>query len=149
MTSSRTVIEQTALTARRLCTIAWALPCSLVGAGFGLLMLLAGGSVRRVGWTLECALSLRLQSALIVRKLPFAAITLGHVILGTSHSQLARLRPHEQVHVRQYERWGILFFLAYPLASLIAWMKGGCPYRDNLYEREAERGAHANVKQAH
>jgi hypothetical protein len=122
---------------RRLAAITWALPCSLVGAGFALLMLLTGGSVRRAGPALECALSRRLQRSRLVRCLPFSAITFGHVVLGVGHEQLAQLRTHEQVHVRQYERLGVLFFLAYPMASLIAWMQGRCPYRGNRFELEA------------
>jgi len=47
------------------------------------------------------------------------------------------VRAHEQVHVGQMERWGILFLLAYPLASLWAWARGGHPYLDNAFEREA------------
>lgn len=117
----------------------WALPCSLVGLAGGLVLLAGGGSVRRVGAALEFAApSGRFWRGLAAR-LPFAAITLGHVILGTSPCELARLRAHEQVHVRQYERWGPLFFIAYPLASLWAWACGGCPYRDNRFEAEAHR----------
>ncbi len=69
--------------------------------------------------------------------MPFAAMTFGHVILGVSHEELARLRAHELVHVRQYERLGVLFFAAYPLASLVAWARGGCPYLGNRFEVEA------------
>jgi hypothetical protein len=72
-------------------------------------------------------------------RLRFHAITLGHVILGTDPPTLARLRAHEQVHVRQYERWGPLFFLAYPAASAWLWLRGGRPYRDNPFERQARR----------
>jgi hypothetical protein len=66
------------------------------------------------------------------------------VILGISRAELARLRAHEQVHVRQYELLGPLFLLAYPAASLLAWLRGQCPYAGNAFERhacrEAERG---------
>jgi len=131
---------------RSLAGVAWALPCSLVGATFGLLILLAGGSLRRVGPALECALSRRMQRSAFVQTLPFAAITFGHVVLGTSHEELSRLRPHEHVHVRQYERLGIFFLIAYPLASLMAWARRRCPYRDNRFELEAESPTQAIVR---
>jgi hypothetical protein len=46
-------------------------------------------------------------------------------------------RSHELVHVRQYERWGVLFIPAYLLCSLVLWLTGRDPYRDNPFEREA------------
>lgn len=52
-------------------------------------------------------------------------------------SQLEQLRPHELVHVQQYERWGIGFFLAYPLSSLAQLLRGGHPYWDNHFEIQA------------
>jgi hypothetical protein len=118
----------------------WASPCSLLGLALGLPILLAGGSARRRGRTVEIASSYAdCRSDSPLRRLPFAAITFGHVILGTSHAELARLRPHERVHVRQYERWGPLFLLAYPAASLAALLRGRCPYRENRFEVEACR----------
>ncbi|MEO8627062.1 MAG: hypothetical protein ABI612_03040 [Betaproteobacteria bacterium] len=77
----------------------------------------------------------------LVARLPcsmqFAAITFGHVIIGVDHNVLARLRSHEHVHVRQYERWGIVFFVLYAGSSLLALLRGRHPYRDNHFEREA------------
>lgn len=105
----------------------WAAPASLLGLMLGLAL---GGRVRRVGPALEIATRWG-------RPLPFAAITLGHVIVGTSRGELERLRAHEHVHLRQFERWGALLLLAYPLASLWAWVRGGRPYRDNAFERAA------------
>jgi hypothetical protein len=93
-----------AITSRFL-RILWASPCSLVGLSLGGLVLLFGGSVRWAGCALEfapyrgpCPSSSRL------RRLPFSAITFGHVILGVSLQTLVQLRAHELVHVRQYER---------------------------------------------
>lgn len=120
---------------------AWALPCSVLGLAAGALLALAGARARRVDGALEIGLRERQhQVPRWARACPFGAITLGHVIVGQSHETLARLRAHEQVHVRQYERWGALFLLAYPLASLWAGLRGGDPYRDNVFEREAVRG---------
>jgi hypothetical protein len=67
------------------------------------------------------------------------ALTLGHVVLGRDASALAATRAHERVHVRQYELWGPLFLPAYALASVVALVAGGHPYRDNWFEREARR----------
>ncbi|WP_219341060.1 isochorismatase family protein [Sphaerotilus montanus] len=69
----------------------------------------------------------------------FVAITLGHVILGRDHATLARWRRHEQAHVRQYERWGLLFWPLYLGASGWTWLRGREPYRDNPFEIEARR----------
>lgn len=124
--------------AERLLRIVWASPCSLVGLVLGGLVLLCGGSVQRAGRTLEfapyrdrCPVTSRL------RRLPFSAITFGHVILGVGLQELAQLRAHELVHVRQYERLGPLFFIAYPASSLLALIRGQCPYHDNQFEIEA------------
>jgi hypothetical protein len=116
----------------------WASPTSLLGLVAALPVLLAGGSVRRVDHTLEVALrSHVLPRASRGRRSHFAAITLGHVILGRTHAELARLRAHERVHVRQAERLGPFFVPAYLLASAIAWWRGACPYRGNHFEVEA------------
>lgn len=66
-----------------------------------------------------------------------SALTLGHVVFGRDAECLERTRLHERVHVAQYERWGPLFLPAYAAASLRAWARGGAPYRDNVFEREA------------
>lgn len=119
----------------RLGRYAWAAPCTAAGLVAGLLVLLAGGSVRATHGVLEFALRPEPWRP----RLPFHAITLGHVIVGTTPAVLARLRAHELVHVRQYERWGVVFFLAYPAASLWLWLGGRRPYRDNPFEVEARR----------
>lgn len=69
--------------------------------------------------------------------LAFSAMTLGHVILAVDRSALAELRPHERVHVRQYERWGPLFLPAYLASSFIQLIRGRHPYRHNHFERQA------------
>jgi hypothetical protein len=57
--------------------------------------------------------------------------------VGVSLDALTATRAHERAHVRQFERWGMLLLVLYPLAGLLAWMGGGNPYHDNLFEREA------------
>ena len=84
----------------------------------------AGGSITRL-------------IALLPRPFRFAAITFGHVIIGTDHAVLDHVRFHERVHVRQYERWGIVFFPAYLASSLVQLARGRHPYLHNFFEREA------------
>lgn len=121
--------------ARRLLRLLWAAPTSSLGVLAALLLLLAGGTARRVGHTLEVALrARRLPRGSWWRRSRFGAITLGHVILGRTHAELARVRAHERVHVRQAERLGPFFVPAYLLASAAAWWRGACPYRGNRFE---------------
>ncbi|BCL77058.1 hypothetical protein JHS3_27940 [Jeongeupia sp. HS-3] len=122
---------------RRIWVYAWAAPCSCLGLLLAAVVLLAGGTMARRAGVLEVALRRDSRPT----RLPFAAITLGHVIVGIDRQTLRQLRAHERVHVGQYERWGALLLLAYPLASLHAWLRGRRPYLDNRFEREArERG---------
>ncbi len=122
----------------RVLAYAWAAPYSLLGLLFGAVAVLFGararireGAVEFGGGRLGAMLS-RLHAPF-----SFSAITFGHVILGTDAAALAAARAHEQVHVRQYERWGPLFIPAYLLSSLMQLVRGRRPYRDNRFEREA------------
>ncbi|HET7732063.1 MAG TPA: hypothetical protein VFK48_18720 [Usitatibacter sp.] len=122
----------------RVLRYAWAAPATLIGLLAGALCLGLGGHVRRVEGTLEFG-----GGALgrFVRGLPermrFGAITLGHAIVGLDGETLEHCRAHERVHVRQYERWGVLFFPLYAASSIAQWARGRDPYRDNRFEREA------------
>jgi hypothetical protein len=69
----------------------------------------------------------------------FAAMTLGHAIIGRDPDCLDYCRDHEQVHVRQVERWGPLFIPAYLLASVWVASKGRHYYLDNPFEIDARR----------
>lgn len=125
----------------RFAAYSWALPASLMGAVFVLLTLMTGGQAKRHtgvweawgGWPGRC----------LARGLPFsgsvAAITFGHVVLATCSDSIQATRKHEREHVRQYEHWGLLFFPAYLLAGMLAWLKGGNPYRDNVFEIAARK----------
>jgi hypothetical protein len=116
----------------------WAMPATCVGLFFGLAAVLAGATVRLVDGVVEIAGG-RLPA--FVSRLPawarFGAITFGHVIIGLGHGVLERARAHEHVHVRQYERWGVLFFPLYAGSSLVQLCKGRDPYWNNCFEREA------------
>lgn len=116
----------------------WALPATCVGLLFTALALCAGATIRFVDGVAEVAGG-RLDR--FVSRLPacarFGAITFGHVIIGIEHSVLERARAHEHVHVRQYERWGPLFFPLYAASSLVQLLRGRDPYWNNCFEREA------------
>lgn len=111
---------------------AWASPCSLVGLLLAAPILLLGGKAHLHAGVLEVALPGQKHPPL-----DLGAITLGHVVLGGSEHTLCQLRAHEQEHVRQYERWGVVFFLAYPASSLIHLIRGKHPYWLNHFEIQA------------
>ena len=123
----------------RLLRYLWAAPTTAIGLLFVPLALLSGGRAQVVDGVLEvyggtCHFFLRRCTLL---RGGASALTLGHVVLGRDRSCLDVTRRHERVHVRQAERWGPLFVPAYVIASLVAWLRGGSPYRDNVFEREA------------
>lgn len=116
----------------------WASPWTLCGCAAGLLALLTGGGVQRVGKVIEFH-----GGAIdhILRWVPIAggaaAMTLGHCVLGRTRGDLTRCRRHELVHVAQYERWGPLFVPAYLACSVWMWLRGRDSYLDNPFEVEA------------
>jgi hypothetical protein len=123
----------------RLLRYLWAAPTTVIGLIFVLLALVSGGRAQVVDGVLEaygglCHFFLRRCTLL---RGGASALTLGHVVLGRDRACLDVTRAHERVHVRQVERWGPLFLPAYGIASLAAWWRGGNPYRDNRFEREA------------
>lgn len=120
---------------RELVRYGWAAPTSILGLLMAALLVATGGRAKRVEGVLEVSggwLANRLT-----RFSGFAAITLGHVILGHSADGLQHLRLHEQVHVRQAERWGLFFVPAYLLAALWQIIRGRHAYRDHPFEQEA------------
>ena len=115
---------------------AWAAPTSLLGLTAGLLTLCSGGGVQRRRGALEFHGGF---SRWFADRFGFAAMTLGHVIIGRDPWCLECCRDHEQAHVRQVETWGAAFIPAYLLASLMAWCQGRRYYIDNWFERDARR----------
>ena len=116
----------------------WAGPNTVLGC-LGALLALYRGRVVIVNGVIEAHGPL-LQGALrYLVPIPggAAAITLGHVVLGVDEEVLERSRPHERLHVAQYERWGPFFVPAYLLASLWMLAMGRDAYFDNYFEREA------------
>ena len=117
----------------------WALPNTVLGLLVLPLAWLSGGTARRVAGVLE--IHGRGVAWLLRRLIPLekgaSALTLGHVVVGRSESDLDRTRTHERAHVRQSERWGPLFIPAYLIAGLVAFAQGGHAYQDNYFERQA------------
>jgi hypothetical protein len=120
----------------RLACYAWAAPTTLVGLIAGALILGTGGKVQARCGALEFHGGLARR---FMDRIGFGAMTLGHAVLGRDPNRLDILRDHEQVHVRQAERWGPAFLPAYFVASFLAWRRGGHYYRDNWFERDARR----------
>ena len=116
--------------------ILWASPYTLFGLFVGCLGLMTGGKFHKSVGALEFHGG---AVSWFLKRIPIgpSAMTLGHTIIGLTKSDLDRTRDHEMVHVRQYERWGILFVPAYLIASLIAYLQGKNYYRDNSFEVEA------------
>lgn len=118
----------------------WAAPATIVGLGLAAFACLLGATVRVREGVIEVAGG---RLAAYARSVPqatqFLAITFGHVVLGLSHAVLAQERAHEHVHVRQYERWGVLFFPLYLGSSAWQLVMGRHPYWHNWFERCAFR----------
>mgnify|MGYP001829250890 CR=1 FL=1 len=112
---------------------AWPAPYTLTGIAIGLLLF---GRFRRVNGVVEIHSP---QIAAILNRLyvPALAMTFGHVVFGQSQAALDATRDHEHVHVRQYERWGIVFVPADLAASAYLLVRGRDAYRENPFEIEA------------
>jgi len=122
----------------RLLAWLWASPYTLLGLLLGVVGLATGGRVRICGGVIEFYGG---GVRWLLRQFFFGtgamAFTLGHTILGQTDAALDHSRAHELVHVRQFERWGPLMGPAYLGCSLILWLWGRSPYRDNPFERQA------------
>ena len=121
--------------------ILWALPMTLVGIAIAVAGVLTGGRVGFAEGAIEGygGVIRRALAWVPVGRGGAGALTLGHVVLGTNATQLEASRSHERVHVKQYERWGLLFPLVYAASSLSALLHGQNPYRGNRFEKEANR----------
>ena len=113
----------------------WAFPVTAVGLVLVLLGSATGGSTRVKGGVVEAWGGL---PGRLLRGGRYhhggAAVTLGHVILARDADCLERSRPHELVHVRQYEHWGPFLL---PVYWIIGWwlrVRGYHPYLDHPME---------------
>ena len=120
----------------------WAAPATAIGLALAGIACLLGATTRVEQGVLEVAGG-RLAKGMgfLPRSMHILAITFGHVVLGVSHSELAEAREHEHAHVRQYERWGVLFFPLYLGSSGAQLVRGRHPYHDNAFERQACQAA--------
>ncbi len=118
--------------------LVWASPWSMLGILIGTLGLVSGGGWQRRNRVLEFYGG---WINPLLERVPINggahAMTLGHTVIGSTQRDLDRARPHELVHVAQYERWGPLFVPAYLISSLYLMVRGRDPYLDNPFEREA------------
>jgi hypothetical protein len=116
----------------------WAAPATAIGLTLAGTACLLGATARVEQGVIEVAGGRLARS---MRFLPCSmrieAITFGHVVLGVSHDVLAQARSHEHAHVRQYERWGVLFFPLYLGSSGLQLLWGRDPYQDNAFELQA------------
>jgi hypothetical protein len=120
----------------------WASPATLLGLLFALPAILGRARVKRVNGVLEVCGGP--AAVFLARCVPLpggaSAMTLGHVVLGRDEACLERTRPHERVHVRQYERWGPFFIPVYLGISAFLVLFGRDSYAENPFEREAREG---------
>lgn len=68
----------------------------------------------------------------------YGAITFGHVVISKPNPS-PRLMRHEMAHVKQYERWGPFYMLAYGFYWLKLTLTGKDGYHDNPFEVEASK----------
>lgn len=120
----------------KLAFILWTSPNTLIGLTLGVVGVVSGGQAQIRRGTVEFHGGL-LRWILAKTPIKAVAMTLGHTIIGQDANCLDAARNHEQVHVRQYERWGPFFIPAYLLSSLYLWVLKKDPYRDNPFEVEA------------
>jgi hypothetical protein len=117
-------------------TAATVLPYDWLGIG---LARLAGARIRTMhGLTL--AYGGKLNTWLAHHPLgAMDAVTLGHVVLASNAPVLYRTLTHEFEHVRQFQRWGLIFPLAYLVASLWSFARGRGLYWGNVFEVAARK----------
>jgi hypothetical protein len=106
----------------------WALPCTLVGLVVALVCLPKGLPRWHDG-------AIELPVRYCIPRFAIAQ-TWGFLILHREDYRRS-IRIHEGVHVRQYLALGPLFLILYPLASLLAVMRGDDAYRGNWFEVQA------------
>lgn len=123
----------------------WPLPVTLLGLVLALVVRLSAGTWTIRGGVLEaCGPAARLMLHLHPAR-SVIAMALGHVIIARDGTCLAKSSVHEREHVRQFERWGLLFPAVYAGESLYRWMRGEDPYMDNRFERAAEIAARIDI----
>lgn len=106
----------------------WAFPVTLLGLSFAMLAVVTGGVLEAWGG----AVAAFLRGSRFHRG--GAAMTLGHVVLARDLNCLEQSRSHEMMHVRQFERWGLLLLPVYWCVACWLWCRGYHPYLDHPLE---------------
>lgn len=120
----------------------WVAPRTLAGTLPAVLLCALGAPARWVAGVAEVAFDDKAHPlARALARLSFSAITLGHVVIARTHACQRLHRAHERIHVAQYERWGLLFFMLHAGTSAWQLLRGRRPYADNHFERQARAGA--------
>jgi len=119
----------------------WVFPTSLIGLTIGLFGLISGGKFQCERGCIEFygGLVTWFLSQIGPVGHGVLAMTLGHTIIGRNRAALEFARDHEQVHVRQNERWGPFFIPAYLGCSAYLWFQKKDVYHHNPFEVEAYR----------
>ena len=119
----------------------WPLPVTVIGAVLALTVRVCGGRWSfRKGVLETCGPAARVMLRLHPVK-GVIAIALGHVVIARDDLCLTQTNAHEREHVRQFERWGLLFPFVYAAESIYRWLRSENPYRDNRFERAANEAA--------
>lgn len=126
--------------------VAWASPLTLFGLLVSMPALIArDGKLSLIRHRTPALLVTGPLVDRILSRHPLGGVTamaLGHLVIAKRHELSMRLLEHELTHVRQAARWGILFPLAYCVASVWQQCRGKRAYWDNVFEvdaRNAER----------
>lgn len=125
--------------------ILWALPLTVAGLLFALPVFAWRGHAQLVRGRTAALLVRGPFADAVLSRHPFGAMTamaLGHVIIAEHQGLSSRVLMHELAHVRQAERWGIVFPFAYLASSAWAGMRGRDAYWHNRFEiaaRKAEK----------
>ena len=126
---------------RRIWRYLWPLPLTVIGFMLALTVRLSGGKWSFRNGVLE---SCGAAAGFMLRLHPVKgviAMALGHVVIARDDFCLAQTNAHEREHVRQFERWGVIFPLLYGAETAYRWVRRQDPYADNRFERAANAAA--------
>lgn len=120
----------------------WNLPASFLG------LLVAATKTRHWKWchemwTLEVVADAKGLAGWYIRTRGLSAMTIGNVIVyADGHAATSpKTRAHELRHVFQGAVLGPFFPFIYGLFSLVLWLRGGDPDRENPFEVDARDSA--------
>jgi hypothetical protein len=126
----------------RVLGILWALPLTLVGVLLALPILLWRGKVHVVRTPTPALMISGPVADYMLDRHPFGAMcamAIGHVVIAEKRGLTPQVLTHELAHVRQAAWWGILFPIAYLVASAWAVLHGQDAYWHNVFEVAARR----------